>query len=147
MLEVCSRNYSHKESEGEEMIMRERMARAMCVASKTDPDHICHGLGDLMPNDTTYPAWHYQAMVLDAAIDAASDESMGMSGKIIQAGIDANEIPPSGSVCDIFRAMIRAVKEEGWLNNKSCYEVMADPNASDSEKDAAEIAADFYSNN
>lgn len=130
-----------------DVTMREKMARAMCVASKTDPDHVCHGLGGLMPSNTSYPAWHYQAMVLDAALDVASDESAGMPGEIIQAGIDANEIPPSGSVCDIFRAMVRAVREDKRFDNRSCYDVMADPNASDAEKDSAQVAADWYSVN
>ena len=31
--------------------------------------------------------------------------------------------------------------------DKSCYDILSDPNASDAEKDAAEVAADFYSRN
>lgn len=47
----------------------------------------------------------------DIALDALMDPFAGMSGWIIQAGIDATPVPPSGSVCDTFRAMIRAVKD------------------------------------
>lgn len=31
--------------------------------------------------------------------------------------------------------------------DRSCYDVLGDPNASDAEKDAAEAAADYYSRN
>lgn len=92
------------------MMMRERMAWAAynCITAR------CKAL---VPNALVKPDAPRDDTaidcrdIVDVVLGGLAAESFGMSGGIIQAGIDANEIPPSGSVVDIFRAMVRAVKE------------------------------------
>lgn len=48
--------------------LEEKVARAICVAGKVDPERQCHGLGKLMPDDWSGPAWMVRLESARAAI-------------------------------------------------------------------------------
>lgn len=93
------------------MSMREKLGRALSSAALCRPD-----FDDPRTTDDNginiITGRELGLEMADVALDTLMYESNGMSGAMIQAGIDANEVPPSGSVCAIFWAMIRAAKEE-----------------------------------
>jgi hypothetical protein len=49
----------------------EAAARAMCVAEGIDPEHVCIGVGRIVPEGEKWPAWKVRMGRADAAVRAA----------------------------------------------------------------------------
>ncbi len=104
------------------MTLRERIARAMCVAEKVDPDAMGYGQGWIMQKDMPYRLWEARLHLVDAALDTLASE---IPAPIAYAGHNALkthenyvanlETPTSATYRDapstVFRAMIAAIKE------------------------------------
>lgn len=52
------------------MTKLEEVARAICIADDVDPDETGMGLGQTMPEGTTYPLWQARMKQARAAVEA-----------------------------------------------------------------------------
>lgn len=52
------------------MTKLEEIARAICIADDVDPDETGMGLGQTMPEGTTYPLWQARMKQARAAVEA-----------------------------------------------------------------------------
>lgn len=86
------------------MSMREKMARAMCIAAGIDPDARGYGLGRTMPEGSEYALWEAQLRGVDAALDALLDPTAGMVDAVFGCCDSSGERAT-------FIKMIRAAKD------------------------------------
>lgn len=92
------------------MTMRERIARAMCVANGIDPDETGYGLGNNMPKDEVYPLWWAQIKTVNAALDALMDPTDGMIKEGTAWFMSSDEVERRYAV-HCFQGMIQAAKD------------------------------------
>lgn len=53
----------------------EAVARAITKAEGVDPEHVCYGVGLIVPKNERWPAWKVRVHVAKAAIEALAAET------------------------------------------------------------------------
>jgi hypothetical protein len=64
--------------------MVERVARAICVADGVDPDMLCSGLGNIIPEGETWTAWRVREKQARAAIAAMREPTEAMTSAVLK---------------------------------------------------------------